>query len=216
MHDRLVHRAAAEAQRPGAHHVTARQHRCLGVPAADVHDEGTGPGGEVEARASGGRDRLVDEPNRAARPQRPDRRRQRSALHRGGAARHADHGRRPQQATAQAGPAQEGLQHGRRRVQVGDDPATHRVDDLDVLRFLPGQRVRGGTHGRDAAGRPVNGDGRRLLDDQAAARHGHERVDSAQVNRYACPQSHGTCPLPGMPIRRPPVWCPAPAAVPPS
>ncbi len=193
VHDRLVHGAAAEPQRAGAHHVTAGQHRSLGVPAADVHDEAARPRREVEARADRGGDGLLDEPYRAAGAQRPDRGHQRPALHRGGATRHAHHGRRLHQPSAQAGLPEEGLQHGRGRVQVRDDAAPYRVDDLDVLRFLARQGVRGLADGRDAARRPVHGDGRRLLDRQPAAVDADKRVDGAQVNRYARPQTHGTC-----------------------
>jgi hypothetical protein len=105
-------------------------------------------------------------------------------------------GRGPQQAAAQAGLAQEGPQHGRGRVQVRDDPVPQRVDDLDVLGFLPGQRIGGQAHGGDLAGGPVDGDRRGFLDHDAAAQDTDERVDRAEVDRYASSQPHGTRPLP--------------------
>ena len=48
---------------------------------------------------------------------------------------------------------QERLEHGRCRLQVRDDPIPQRMDDIDALRFLAGERIsrpadRGGLPGR--------------------------------------------------------------------
>jgi hypothetical protein len=67
LNDRIVHGVASQAQRLAAHHVTADQNGGLGRPAADVHNEGATPFGEVVTSTGGGRHRLVDEPYPAAR-----------------------------------------------------------------------------------------------------------------------------------------------------
>ena len=107
----------------------------------------------------------------------------------GRAAGHADQRVRPQPGEP-AGPPQERVQHGRGRVQVGDHSVPQRVDHLDALRLLVGQRVGRLTHRRDLADRGVDGDRGGLLDHDAAARHPDERVDRAEINRHATPEAH--------------------------
>ncbi len=98
-------------------------------------------------RTRGRGDRFFDEPHRAPGLDRRGGRRQRPLLDPGGPAGDADHRRRPQQGTPQPCLAQERLQHGHRPVQVGDDPVPQRVDDVDAVRFLARQHVRGLPHG---------------------------------------------------------------------
>jgi hypothetical protein len=95
-----------------------------------------------------------------------------------------------------AGPAQEGLQHGRCRIKIRYHAIAERVDDVDVLGVLPGQDVRGIADRGEFARRPVDRDRRRLIEHNPAPRDVDERVDRALVDRYPCPQPHGTCPLP--------------------
>jgi hypothetical protein len=92
--------------------------------------------------------------------------------------------------------AQERVQHGRGGVQVGDDAVPQRVEHLDVLRLLVGQRVGFLAHRGDLAHRRVDGDRGRLLDHDAAARHPDERIDRAKVNGHAASEAHGApfCP----------------------
>jgi hypothetical protein len=190
LHDRLVHGVAGLAQRPGPDHPPARHRGDLGGPAADVDHEPARPAAEVEARAGRRGHRLVDQPHVI--PGAPDAQRgdDGPALDRRGAAGHADQGVRPHRAAPAAGPAQEGVQQLHGRVQVGDDPVPQRVDHLDVLWFLVGQRVRGLTHRGDLADHGIDGDRGGLLEHDAAPRGPDEGVDRAQVNRHATSEAH--------------------------
>jgi hypothetical protein len=172
--------------------VTAGHHRDLGGSAPDVHDERTGNVGGADAGPRRGGDRLFDELHVAPRLDRPRGHREGSLFDPRGAARDADHGQRPQQATAQAGPAQERLQHGYRRVQVGDDPITQRVDDIDAPGILPSQSVRCVPHRRHAASGLVDGDRGWLIDHEPPPGDVDQRVDRSQIDCHARPQPHAT------------------------
>ena len=74
-----------------------------------------------------------------------------------------------------------------------DDPVAQRVDDLDVLGVLARQGVRFQAHRGHPACFPVQGDGGWLFDDEPAASDTDERIDRAEVDRHARPQSHNTC-----------------------
>jgi hypothetical protein len=203
LHDRLVHGVAGLAQRPGPDHAPARDGGDLGGPAADVDHEPARPAGQVEAGAGRRGHRLVDQPHGVAGAPHAQRGDDGPALDRRGAAGHADQGAGPQRAAPAAGPAEEGVQQGGGRVQVGDDPVPQRVDHLDVLRLLVGQRVRGLARRGDLADRRIDGDRGRLLEHDAAPRYPDERVDRAEINRHATPEAHdaplcrhGQCPPP--------------------
>jgi hypothetical protein len=190
LHDRLVHGVAGLAQRLGPDHPPARDGGDLRGPAADVDHEPARPAGQVEARAGRRGHRLVDQPHVV--PGAPDAQRgdDGPALDRRGAAGHADQGVRPHRAAPAAGPAQERVQQFHGRVQVGDDPVPQRVDHLDVLRFLVGQRVRGLAHGGHLADHRVDGDGGGLLEHDAAARDPDEGINRAKIDRHATSEAH--------------------------
>jgi hypothetical protein len=190
LHDRLVHGVAGLAQRPGPDHAPARHGGDLGGPAADVDHEPARPAGQVEAGAGRRGHRLVDQPHGVPGTPHAQRGHDGPALDGRGAAGHADQGAGPQRAAPAAGPAEEGVQQGGGRVQIGDDPVPQRVDHLDVLRFLVGQRVRGLARRGDLADRRIDGDRGRLLEHDAASRHPDERVDRAKVNRHATSEAH--------------------------
>ena len=149
VHDRLIHGVAAQAQRLGAHQVAAGHHRDLGGPAADVHDERAGPVGRADAGPGGGGDRFLDELDVAPGLDRPGGHRQGPLLDPGGPARER---RSPPTAAAGRGAARRGAgtpAAWRPTIKVGDDPIPQRVNDLDALRLLAGQDVRGLPHGAD-------------------------------------------------------------------
>jgi hypothetical protein len=190
LHDRVVHRVAGLAQRLSPDHPPARDRGDLGGPAADVDHEPARPAGQVEARAGRRGHRLVDQPHGVpgtADAQRGD---DGPALDRRGAAGHCDQGARPHQAAAAPGPAQERVQQLDGRVQVGDDPVPQRVDHLDLLRLLIGQRVRGRAHRNDLADRRVDGERGGLLEHDAAPRDPDQGVDRAEVNGHATAEAH--------------------------
>jgi hypothetical protein len=83
------------------------------------------------------------------------------------------------------------VEHQRSGIQVGDHSLPQWVEDFDVLRLLPGQRVRGSAHGGHFAGRPIKGDRGGFLDDEALASNPDERTDRAEVDRDPFPQAHG-------------------------
>jgi len=190
LHDRLVHGVAGLAQRPGPDHAPARDGGDFGGPAADVDHEPARPAGQVEAGAGRRGHRLVDEPHGVAGTPYAQRGDDGPALDRRGAAGHADQGAGPQRAAPAAGPAEEGVQQGGGRVQVGNDPVPQRVEHLDVLRLLVGQRVRGLAHRGDLADCRIDGDRGRLFEHDATARYPDERVDRTQVDRHATPEAH--------------------------
>jgi hypothetical protein len=194
-HDGLVHGVARLAQRLGPDHAPARDRGHLGGAAADVDHEPARPAGQVESGAGRRGDRLVDQPHVVPRAPDAERGHDRPPLDRGGAAGHADQRVGPQHAEP-PGPAQELVQHGGGRVQVGDDPVPQRVDHLDVLRFLVGQRVGGLAHRGHFPDRGIDGDRGGLLEHDAAPRHPDERIDRAKVNRHATPEAHVCSPLP--------------------
>jgi hypothetical protein len=189
LRDGVVHGVAGLAQRPGPDHAPARDRGHLGGAAADVDHEPARPAGQVESGAGRRGHRLVDQPHVV--PGAPDAERghDRAPLDRRRAAGHADQRVGPQHAEPPAA-AQEVVQHGGGRVQVGDDPVPQRVDHLDVLRLLVGERVRGRAHRGHLPDRRIDGDRGRLLEHDAAPRHPDERVDRAKVNRHATPEAH--------------------------
>ncbi len=144
------------------------QHGHLGSAAADVDDECTGSRQQVESGTGRRRDRLVDQLDDTARPQRLGGGRDGPALDVGCLDRQADHCRGLGEAPAHARLPQERLQHRNRSVEVRDHPVAERMDDLDVLRLLVAERVGGSADGYHAAGRMADRDCRRLLDDDAA------------------------------------------------
>jgi hypothetical protein len=190
LHDRVVHGVARLAQRVGPHHPPARDRRDLGGPAADVDHETARAAGQVEPGPGRRGDRLVDQPHVV--PGAPDAERGHDgpALDRRGPAGHAHQGVGPQRAGKTPGLAQERVQHGGGRVQVGDDPVPERVDDLDVLRLLVGQGVRGRAHRGDLAEAGIDGDRGRLFQHDAASGHPDERIDRAEVDGHATPEAH--------------------------
>jgi hypothetical protein len=202
-HYRVVHRIAGLAQRSRPNHAPARDRRDLGGPAADVDHEAARAAGQVESRAGRRGHRLVDQPHvvlGAPHVQRGD---NGPALDRGGAAWHADQRVWPQHAEP-PGLLQERVQHRRGGLQVGYDPVPQRVDHLDVLRFLVGQRVCGSADRGDLPDGGVDGDRGRLLEHDAAPGHPDERVDRAEVDRHATAEAHVAplCPTwrPSIPI----------------
>src|ERR1700750_1266703 len=147
------------------------------------------PPGQVDPGAGGGGPRLVDQPDVVPGTPYTQRGDDRPPLDRRGPARHA-HQRVPPDQREPAGPAQKRVQHARGRVQVRDDPVPQRVDHLDVLRFLIGQRVRRLAHRGDLAHAGVDGDRGWLLEHDAPAGHPDERVHGAEVDPHATPEAH--------------------------
>ena len=143
-HDRVVHRVAAHPQRLGPDDLAAGHHRRLGGAAAHVHDEHARSRGQVEARPPRPPPpaRRPSAPCTAAgpRPAAAASERRSTQVAPPGTQITADVRSRPRRTLR---PAQEALQHRRRRLQVGYDAVAQRVDHLDVLRLLAGQRVRG-------------------------------------------------------------------------
>jgi hypothetical protein len=189
LHDRVVHGVARLAQRLGLDHPPAGHRRDLGGAAADVDHEAARAAAQVEPGPGRRGDRLVDQPHVVPGPPDAERGDDRPALDRGGPARHAYQRVAPQHAEP-AGPAQELVQHGRGRVQVRDDPVAQRVDHLDALRLLVGERVRRLTDRGYLAHRRVDGDRGRLVEHDAAACHPDQRVHRAEIDRHATPEAH--------------------------
>jgi hypothetical protein len=190
LHDRLVHRVAGLAQRLGPHHAPARDGGDLGRPAADVDHEPARPAGQVEPGPGRGGHWLVDQPHVV--PGAPDAQRGDDGppFDRRGAAGHADQGVRPQRVARAPGPAQEVVQQGSGRVQVGDDPVPQRVDHLDVLWFLVGQRIGRLAYRGDLADGCIDGDRGGLFEHDAAPSHPDQRIDRAEINGHATPEAH--------------------------
>jgi len=82
------------------------------------------------------------------------------------------------------------VQQRRGRIQVGDDSVPQRVDHLDVLRLLVGQRVGRLADRRDLAYRGIDGYGGRLFQHDATTRHPNERIDRTEINGHATPEAH--------------------------
>ncbi len=184
--DRLVEAVAADADRLRVDDAVQRDHRDLGGAAADVEHHraarlvdrhaGADRGGhrfldQVHAACAGAFGRLLD----------------RAALDLGRTERHADqHARRGAEPAVAVHLADEVLEHLLGVGEVGDDAVLHRPDRGDVPRRAA-EHVLGLHADRDddlaAAARFVlDGDHRRLVEDDALAADVDERVRRAEVD----------------------------------
>jgi hypothetical protein len=74
-------------------------------------------------------------------------------------------------------------EHLGRRGEIRDDPVTQRVYDIHPFGLSPCESVSNAADSQHLAGPTVEGDGRRLVDDEALAEHVDEGIDGAKVDR---------------------------------
>jgi hypothetical protein len=107
-------------------------------------------------------------------------------LHRRRPGRHADQDARSAEAEHGLGALDELAQHLLGGDEVGDDTVAQRPQKLHALRHAPDQRLGLAADGYDLAGAAIGAHGHdgRLVDDDAAPCHVHQRVGRAEVDRY--------------------------------
>ena len=162
----------------------ARQHGDIGRAAADVEHHGAARLADRQPGAERGRHRLGDEID-LARAERDGGVVDGAALDRRRLRRHADEDARAAEAEHRLGALDELAQHLLGGDEVGDDAVAQRPHQLDALGRAPDQRLGLAPDGEDFARAAVraHGDGRRLIDDDAAPDHVHQRVRRAEVDR---------------------------------
>ena len=179
--DRLVHLVAGRAHRLAVDDAGQRDHRDLGRPPADVHDQVAARLLDLQAGADGGGHRLFHEKDSAG-----------AGLHRrladralldlGDAGGHADHDPRLEDPAARLDPGDEVAEHGLGDVEVGDDPVLEGAHHLDVARCAAEHGLGGVADGDHRPLRPIQRDNGGLRQHDPLAADVHERVGGTEID----------------------------------
>src|SRR4029079_8679516 len=161
------------------------EHGDVGGAAADIYDHRSARFRNRKVGAECGRDRLLDDVD-AARAGDEGRVIDGAALARRGAVGNADHNARTAKAPTPLGSADEMLDHFLRGGKVGNDAVTHRLDDFNRIRRAAEHRLRFLANSDDLAAVFAlgNGNDRRLVNNNAPARHIDERIRRAEVDGH--------------------------------
>ena len=181
--DGLVELVASRADGLGDDDAAHGDDGDLGGAAADVDDHGAGRVLDGQVGADGGRHGLLDEVGLAGAGL-DGGLEDGALLDRGDAGGHAhdDAGARAPRVVALAGLLDEVAEHDLGDVEVGDDAVLERALGNDRARRAADHALGVGSDGQDAALALVDGDDGGLVDDDALAAHGDERVGGTEVN----------------------------------
>ncbi len=184
--DRTIHAVAAGADALGGHHIAQAHYGHLGRAAADVADHAGQRFGDRQAGADGRRLGLGHDPH-LSRPGPLHAVEDSPLFHGRNAARHPHQHAGPQPPTGRLGLAEEVAEHGLAEHEVRDHAAGQRADDGNPLRraalHLPGHVTDRRAVGEDLAAGLVDGHHGGLIQHEAFAHNGDQRVGGAQIDR---------------------------------